>query len=214
MPRKVHDNDTRKSRPPPPFSLLSLHASPGHLLRQAKAVSLKSSSLIHTRSRQTPNLPPVNVKDDRNGRQSHGQERQQTRRPVNAELMIHSRAEEREPGPEEATDERVGGDGAVGVEQVHVDDVLEALDEDDEHGAADRDSGDELRDPARARVARTGKPDEADGQDDGADDHGREAALRDGEAGRAGVLAGEDCDGVGDDGGEADDDADEEGDEG
>ena len=199
---------------PFPLSFHASHQLPCHLLRRAKAVSLGSSSLIHTRSRQSPNLPPVQVKDDRNGRQSHGQERQQTRRPIDAELMIHGRAEEGKPGPEEATDERVGGDGAVGVKQVHVDDVLEALDEDDEHGAADGDRGDDLRDPARARVARPREPEEADGQDDGADDHGGQAALRDGEAGRAGVLAGEDCDGVGDDGGEAEDDADEESDEG
>ena len=127
--------------------------------------------------------------------------------------MIHGGAEEGEPGPEEAADEGVGGDGAVGVEQVDVDDVLEALDEDDEHGATDRDAGDELRDPARARVARPREPEEADGEDDGANDHGWEAAFRDSETGGAGVLAGEDCDGVGDDAGEADDDADEEGDE-
>ena len=128
--------------------------------------------------------------------------------------MVHGRAEEGEAGPEEAADEGVGGDGAVGVEQVHVDDVLEALDEDDEHGAADGDGGDDFRHPARARVARPREPEEADGKDDGADDHGWEAALGDGETGGFGVLAGEDCDGVGDDGGEADDDADKEGDEG
>ena len=157
---------------------------------------------------------PVQVKDERNGRQSHGQEPQQTRRPIDAELVVHGGAEEGEPGAEEAAHERVGGDGAVGVEQVHVDDVLEALDEDDEHGAADGDAGDVLRYPARARVARPREPEEAHGEDDGADDHGGQAALGDGETGLAGVLAGEDCDGVGDDGGEADDDADEEGGEG
>ena len=219
MLRKVHKNDNDNDTDTPhrflSFSLSMSHIS-CHTIFYAgqKAVSLASSSLVHTRPRQSPNLLPVQVKDDWNRRQSHRQERQQTRCPIDAELVIHGRAEEGEPGPEEAADERVGGDGAVGIEQVHVDDVLEALDEDDEHGTADGDGGDDLRDPARARVARPREPEEADGEDDGADDHGREAALGDGEAGGARVLPGEDRDGVGDDCGEADDDADEERDEG
>ena len=127
--------------------------------------------------------------------------------------MIHSRAEEREPRTKEASDKGVGGDGTVRVEQVHIDDILKPLDEDNEHGTTHRDSANNLCRPRRTRVASPSEPEQAAGENDSADDHRRKTALRDDLAGCTGGLASEDGEGVSYGGAEAKGDADEEGEE-
>ena len=66
-----------------------------------------------------------------------------------------------EPGTDPAPGEGVGGDGAVGVHEVHVDEVVEALHEYDEDPGADGDDADDLRPRVYGGVRGPGEPEEA-----------------------------------------------------
>lgn len=168
---------------------------------------------VHARARHRTDLRAIYEEDDGHRRQRKGQEAQKRSGPVDAEVVIHGSAEERETGAKEAADEGVGRDGAVGVEQIDVDDVLEALDEDDEHASPDGNGRHCLRDPACARVACPGEPEEADWEDDGAEDHGLQASLWHNFAWGASGLGGEDGQRVRDDAYEAAEYPDKEADE-
>ncbi len=127
--------------------------------------------------------------------------------------MIHSRAKEWESRTKKASDKGIGGDGTVRVEQVDIDDILEPLDEDNEHGTTHRDSANNLCRPRCTGVASPSEPEQAAGENDSANDHRGKTALRDDLAGGTGGLASEDGEGVGYGGAEAEGDANEEGEE-
>lgn len=88
--------------------------------------------------------------------------------------MVHAGGEHDEAGADPAPDKGVGGDGAVGVHEVDVDDVVEALEEDDHDAGAGKGDGDDLRPDGHVRVAGPGEPEETDGQEGAADEHGDE----------------------------------------
>ena len=127
--------------------------------------------------------------------------------------MIHSRTEERKTCAEEASHKSVRRDGAVRVEQVHIDDIFEPLYEDDEHSTTNRNRANHLRKPRCTRMASPRKPEEAAWKNDSADDHRRKTTFRHDFTGRAGSLAGESGESVGNSGYEAQNDTDEEGNE-
>lgn len=89
----------------------------------------------------------------------------------------HRSREHREPRTQPATKERVRRDRRVCVLLVDIDDIIEALHENEQHTAADGDAGDDLRPRRDGGVVRPSEPEHADGQDDGADAHGHEARL-------------------------------------
>ena len=125
--------------------------------------------------------------------------------------MIHSRTEERKPSTEEASHKGVRGDGTVCVEQVHIDNIFEPLNEDHKHGPTNRNRTNHLRRPRCTGMAGPRKPEEAAGKNDSADDHRRKTTFRHDFPGGAGILAGESRESVGNGGYEAQNDADEEG---
>ena len=151
----------------------------------------------------TPNLASPDIKHHRYGYHGDGQKAQQTTCPVDAQSMVHGYGEQREACAEEATHERIRRDSRVGHFQIHVDDVLEALDENHEHGRPDGDPGYHLCWPGRAWVRRPAEPEEADGEEDGACNHGRKAAFWDEHTWSGCNLAGEYGERVHDDAGEA-----------
>ena len=128
--------------------------------------------------------------------------------------MIHGGREHGKPGAGEGAEEGICRDGAVGVHEVHVNDVGQALQENHHDARADGNAGEDLRDPGDVGVRRPGEPEEAEGEEEGADDHGDEAFLGDGLpgiGGHLGLVAG--LGGVGDDS-DAEDDADGDAEEG
>lgn len=66
--------------------------------------------------------------------------------------MIHLHSEEREAASQSAPDESVRRDARISEHQIHIDDIVETLHEDDEDGETDRGTGDDLRDPADVGV--------------------------------------------------------------
>ena len=96
--------------------------------------------------------------------------------------MKHRRGEEGKRGAEEGAQERVCGDCARGYGQVGVDEVVQRLQEDRHNAGAGEDPGGGGCDPGDGGVGtRPGEPEEADGEEDGADHHGQEALLGDGD---------------------------------
>ena len=61
--------------------------------------------------------------------------------------MVYGSSKERKSGSQPTSEERAGGDCTVGVPLVAVNQVVETSYEDDENARADRDSGEELRNP-------------------------------------------------------------------
>jgi hypothetical protein len=126
---------------------------------------------------QLPDLRSIDEVNNRDREQCHATEGQQTRRPRNAEALEHLRREEREcssnPGPEE----RVCGNGAVGVHLVHIDEVVQPLQEDHHDTHPDRSSGYDLRPRCDRWITRPAEPEESYRQNTAADDHGDESLF-------------------------------------
>ena len=93
--------------------------------------------------------------------------------------MIHGRGEQRKPGAQETPEQRVRRDRTVGVHLVHVDDVIQALHENQKDPHSRRYPRDDLRHPCDVRTARPGPPEETRGEGGAADDHGRKPVLGD-----------------------------------
>ena len=127
--------------------------------------------------------------------------------------MIHSRSKKRKPRSKETSYKCIRGNGTICIEQIYVDYVFESLNENNEHGSADWDGTNDLCGPRGAGVTCPCEPEEATGENDSADDHRWETTFWDYFTGGAGCLAGESCESVGDGCYEAENDADEEGDE-
>lgn len=124
-------------------------------------------------------LLPVDEEQNRDRDHRRRDEPQQTRSPLDAQLVEHLDREQREPTAHAAPHERVGRDGRVREHQVHVDDVVEPLHEDDQDARPDGHARDDLRDPVHARVRGPSEPEEAHGEEDRGDHHGRETLLGD-----------------------------------
>lgn len=93
--------------------------------------------------------------------------------------MVHGSGEEREAGASERTKQCVGCDSGVGVPHVHIDDVVESLQEDHEDAPADEDTSEDLRNPGDVRAARPREPEEPDRQQQCAQYHRWETFFRD-----------------------------------
>ena len=127
--------------------------------------------------------------------------------------MIHRRSKKRKPRSKETSHKRVRRNGTICIQQVYVDYVFEALYEDHKHSATYWNRANDLCRPRCAGMTRPCEPEEAAGEDYSLHDHRRKTAFGHNLSGCAGCLAGENCEGVGDGCNEAENDADEEGDE-
>lgn len=128
--------------------------------------------------------------------------------------MKHARSKQRKPRAHQTAHNRIGSNSRIGVHEVAVDQVDQTLHEDEHDTRANGRDGDDLRPGGNVRGRGPGEPEEARGEQEGADHHGDEALLRD-DAARGGGEA----DGVAGAGvvcgpGEGEHDADEEGEEG
>lgn len=77
--------------------------------------------------------------------------------------MVHGDGEQGESSAGHRSHKGVGGEGAVRVHQVDVDDVAQPLQKDQEYPCSDGYTGDGLRHPGDMRVRGPGEPEEADG---------------------------------------------------
>ena len=133
--------------------------------------------LCRTIPTQRPDLLPIDKEQNRHGEHGQGDERQYRRRPRDPQIIIHRRREQGEARPRERPNECVCRDGAIGIHQVHIDDVVEPLHEDDQDPHPDGYSGEHLRYPGNVWAAGPRKPEQAGGEDGAAEDHRREALF-------------------------------------
>ena len=121
----------------------------------------------------------MNIKQNGNRHHSHAQKRQQTTRPRHAQLVIHLDRKQRKPRASEGAHERVPSNSRVRQHKINIDDIIERAHEDDEDAGADGDAGEHLRHPGDVGAGRPREPEEADGEDAAADDHGGQAVFGD-----------------------------------
>lgn len=88
----------------------------------------------------------------RNGNHDDTQERQQARRPLEAEPLVHLGGEERESGTDDVTYENDAGESGSGIGLVRVDDVVQNGEDDDVDAHAEETGGDDGDDPVYAWV--------------------------------------------------------------
>ena len=119
-----------------------------------------------------------------------------TRGPVHAEAGIHLRCKKRESTTKQRSYKGIGRNSRVGKHHIHIDDVVQALHEDNQDAQADWHTGNNLRYPRDVGSRGPAEPEKTDGQEDGGDHHGYEAFFGDdmavfgefaGEAGLRGV---------------------------
>lgn len=147
--------------------------------RGEKKVGIFFSLKLRRELAQRANLLSVEEEQDRNRDHRDGDKAQHARRPVHAEIVIHLHSEEGEATTNATPDERVGGNGGVCEHEVYVDDVVEALHEDDEDAASDGHAGENLWEPVDVRAGCPSEPEQTGGEDDGGDHHGDETFFGD-----------------------------------
>ena len=151
-------------------------------------------------------LPAIEEEQDRHGEHPQSDEAQHRGRPRHAQTLVHDGREKREGGAGQRADESVGREGAVGVQEVDVDDVVQPLHEDEQDAHADGHAREDLWHPGDVRAAGPREAEQPRGEEGAAEDHGREALLGD-DAAVLAQLAGEARLRDGGDDGDAEEDA-------
>ena len=126
-----------------------------------------------------PNASTIPIEEHGNGNHRNTDEPEGTRRPGNAQIVIHERSKEGEPGAKEATHEGVGTDRTVGDGRVHVDQVVQTLHEDHVHACPDRGTADNHASPVDIGVGCPGKDEESNRQQTSSGDHEGQSLLGD-----------------------------------
>lgn len=128
-----------------------------------------------------PDPSSVDVEQIRDGNQRDSYEPQGAGCPVNAHLAEHDAREEREAAGEQAAEESICRDGAGSVLLEGIDEVVQGGLEDGEEAEAHGDGAGVGADPVDVLCAGPAEDEQAGGEEDGSDHHGREAGLRNGE---------------------------------
>ena len=92
------------------------------------------------------------------------------RGPVDTEIGIHVSGEEREGGAEKRAEDRVGGQNRGGEDGVRVDQVAHETEEDHDQAAGKETRSNDGHNPVDLGAVSPCEPEEADGEEDGADD--------------------------------------------
>lgn len=144
--------------------------------RQARA---KSPNCLSRRRvlAHLPDLRTINKEQNRRWNHSNTQESQQARSPRHTKGMIHGRREKREACPGSRSQEGIGSNGRVGVPHVDINDIVQSLQENHQDAPTDGDSCDCLGHPGDVGRAGPGEPEETDGEDDAAENHGWETLF-------------------------------------
>ena len=143
---------------------LSKSKSPNHI-----------SQLMRSHLARPPDPAAVKIQRERNGDKGHTQEAQQATRPRHAQTVIHGVCEEREGGPEGTPHEVVAGVDGGEVFGVGVAEVAEDGHEEQEGAHAEEGAADDGHDPVERGAGGPAEPEEADGDEEGADEGGLEA---------------------------------------
>ena len=126
---------------------------------------------------EVSNLLAVDGKGKGHRHHRHTEERQETRRPGDTQLLVHLHREQGETRAGQGAHEGVCRDRTVRVAGIQVDQVGDALDEDHDQTHPDRDPGQHLGYPRDVRRTGPRKPEKARREYETADDHGRQTVL-------------------------------------
>lgn len=204
VPRYASEQIYAASQPP-----RKMPKSSSFLLRQ------KKEELILHRRKPTllPQRQPILHEQEGNRQHQDSDSPEDTHRRPDTKVVEHRPRHKRKPTTQQTPQEGVRGRRAGGVELVRVDEEIDALLEDHVEAHADERGGDDGTDPVDGRISRPAEEEQSDGEGEGADNHGRESRLGDlpatGGLGDARVARL-----VGEVDGDAQQHADEEGDEG
>ena len=122
-----------------------------------------------------PDPFPVEIQYKWNGYKRYAQEPQQTARPINTQFVIHGVGEERKRRPERTPHQVVARVHGRDVLRVRVTEVGQHGHEEQEGAHAEEGAADDGHDPVDGRAGRPAEPEEADGDEEGADEGGLEA---------------------------------------
>ena len=141
------------------------------------------------KSAPPPHFRPKRPKEHRPRSQDHRHEAEQTRRPPHAKRRIHSFRRHAQPRAHQAPHHRISCNSAIGIDFIHINDVIEPIDHDQQDTHAHGHTGEDLR-PGRDVRGRGPSPqEETRGKEEGAEDHGRETGFgRCGAGGEAGAV--------------------------
>lgn len=129
----------------------------------------------------SPNALSKDIKQERDRNQRDSHETQNATGPPDANTMEHDMGEHRERAGEHTAHEGIRRDGARGDLLEGIDEVVQGSLEDGEEAEAHKDGAEDGADPVDAGViARPSEEEEATGEDDGAEHHGRQTGFGDG----------------------------------
>lgn len=136
-----------------------------------------------------PQVFAAHVEQKRNHDHPSADETDQARRPADAQVVIHGRNHDGQDAGHDATEQGVGRHRARGVPLEGVDDVVQRRLEDGDDAGPGHDQPDHGRDPVEMGGRRPAREEDAAGEEETADHHGRQAGLGDGEVARRVELA-------------------------
>ena len=122
-----------------------------------------------------PDPAAIEIQRKRNGDEGNAQEAQQTARPRDAQPVIHGVCEKGKGGPEGTPHQVVAGEHRGDVFGIGVAEVAEHGHEEQEGAHAEEGAADDGHDPVDRRAGGPAEPEEADGDEEGADEGGLEA---------------------------------------
>lgn len=126
----------------------------------------------------------VLVEEEGEGNAGEGQEGGDRRGPVDSEVLVHVRREEREGGTEEGAKDCVSSQDGGSEDEVSVDQVVHDGEENQDHAEAERCAGCDTGKPVNARVISPSKPEQADRHRDGSHERRRQTGLWRSKSGR------------------------------
>ena len=183
-------------------------------LKDAMLMLSVTPSHVRTIFTQSSQFLPVNEEQYRHRQERYRQKPEETGSPIYPQSVVQSNGEQGKPSTGHGPHECVGCNGAVRVHEVNVDDVAQPLQEYQQHSRSYWYAGDDLWHPRDVRVRRPGEPEEADGEQKGANDHGDQSLLRYWLSSVGNHLLLETCVGCVHDDGDANDDPDGDAEEG
>ena len=136
---------------------------------------LRSLQLMRSHLTRAPNPPPIIIQHKRNRQKRHAQKPQQATRPRDPQLVVHGVCEKRKRRPNRTPHQVVARIHRGDVFRVRVTEVREHGHEEQKGTHAEEGATDDGHDPVDRGARGPAEPEEADGDEEGADEGGLEA---------------------------------------
>lgn len=108
-----------------------------------------------------PDRRAIAIEDERKRRAEQGQKRRNRRRPVDAQVVVHVRREQREDGREDGAHEDSPRQNRRGEDGVRVEEIVHNPDHHQDHPESERHSGGDADHPVDVGTVGPGEPEQA-----------------------------------------------------